>query len=106
MVRPERGEELVVRHDAWVEVELERFAVIAQVVIGRIDEIAASIADARADDSAVTPERASGVQNQPSAEVTVWVTGWAASSGNMRSVYTAVGLAFTWQLGVRRRQGT
>jgi len=56
VARPERGEQLVVRHDARVEVELERFAVIAQVVIGRIDEIATGVADARADDSAVTPE--------------------------------------------------
>jgi hypothetical protein len=56
VARRERGEELVVRHDARVEVELERFAVIAQVVIRRIDAGAAGIADARADDSAVTPE--------------------------------------------------
>jgi hypothetical protein len=56
MTRPEHCEQFVVRHDARIEVERERFRVIADVVVRRIRMRAAGIADARANDSAMTPE--------------------------------------------------
>jgi hypothetical protein len=47
---------LLVADQARIEVELERFGVIGEVVIRRRGRAAAGIADARANDGWVTPE--------------------------------------------------
>ena len=55
-ITPDLVEQLLVADDSRIEVELERFGVIGEIVIGRIDGRAAGVADARADDSWMTPE--------------------------------------------------
>jgi len=63
---PEDVEQLLVRDDARVEVDLDRFGVVAEVLVGRGVGRAAGIADARADDAGDAPEP--GVGSPESAE--------------------------------------
>ena len=49
-------QQLVVGNDLRIEVDLDRFAVVAEAPIGRILLLAAGVADARADDTGQTPE--------------------------------------------------
>jgi hypothetical protein len=63
---PEHVEQLGIRDDARIEVERERFGVIAEVVIRRIDVASTRVSDARANDSWVTPEP--GVRRPESTE--------------------------------------
>jgi hypothetical protein len=66
MRRPEHVEQLGIRDDARIEVECERFGVIAEIVIGRILVMSARVSDARANDSGETPEP--GVRRPESTE--------------------------------------
>jgi hypothetical protein len=56
VARPELREQLVVRDDLRVEVDCEGLRMITDALVRRIGLLATGIADARADDSSLTPE--------------------------------------------------